>query len=47
MINLYFKLCIKKINSLDKSYFTEILFSSPDKYKIFEKVTSENETIAT
>ena len=37
----------KKVNSLDKSYFTEILFSSPDKYKNFEKVTSETETIAT
>jgi decaprenylphospho-beta-D-ribofuranose 2-oxidase len=37
----------KKINSLDKSYFTEILYSSPDKYKEFEKVTFKSETIAT
>lgn len=37
----------KKIHSLDKSYFAEILFSSPDKYKKFEKLSYESDNIST
>ena len=37
----------KKINSLDKSYNAEILFSSPDKYKNFENLVSKFENINT
>ena len=37
----------KKFHSLDKSYFAEILFSSPDKYKKFEKLSYESDNIST